>query len=65
MLLMSVPIKIIGFDFLIHSSYKSNTQTCKFCGKSLYIPKNNKSGVVIDEHKDGSHKTCNKLEKID
>jgi hypothetical protein len=62
---MSVPIKIIGFDFLIHSSYKSNTQTCKFCGKSLYIPKNNKSEVVIDEHKNGFHKTCNEPKKND
>lgn len=53
---MSIPIKIIGFDFLIHSSYDTNSQTCIYCGKSLYLP--DKSEIIIDEHKDGFHKSC-------
>jgi hypothetical protein len=56
---MSIPIKIIGFDFLIHSTYDTNSHTCIYCGKNLYLPdESNKSEIIIDEHKDGFHKSC-------
>jgi hypothetical protein len=60
---MPVPIKIIGFKLQLLSSYDINSPNCKKCNKSLYLPINNNSKVIIDEHKDGFHESC--IKKIE